>query len=275
MSEPTLLETDVRAMVRLLCRAAEAPGGRMARKRLLMQAMAELIGADRWSWIVARADSRHHNPGVVEFLHEGFTDEEYGRYVATTQDRRHPPVEYAALNDLRRFSRHFTRSWEQLVPAELWYGQANRRRLEAVGFEHIMYSVYLLDDEGLFSGLAWMRSAGAPNFSPRERRIAHIITGEVPWLHDDAALAQRGDAVAPLSPRLRTVLTLLIDGRTVRQIAEALGLSPQTVADYTKAIHKRFGVRSRAQLLRYFMCGDGADVLPESSGSDPPPQVDR
>ena len=41
MSEPTLLETDVRAMVRLLCRAAEAPGGRMARKRLLMQAMAD------------------------------------------------------------------------------------------------------------------------------------------------------------------------------------------------------------------------------------------
>ena len=275
MSEPTLLETDVRAMVRLLCRVADATGERIARKRLLMQGMAELIRADRWSWIVARADSRHHNPGVVEFLHEGFTDEEYGHYVAMMQDRRHPPVEYAALNGLRRVSRRFTRSWEQLVPAELWYGQVNRRRLEAIGFEHIMYSVHLLDDEGLFSGLAWMRKAGQPNFSPRDRRIAHIITSEVPWLHHDAALAQRGDAIAPLSPRLRTVLTLMVDGRTIKQIAQALGLSPQTVADYTKLIHKRFGVRSRAQLLRYFMCGDGADLLPESPGLDQPPQAPR
>ncbi len=267
--EPMLTETDVRAMVRLLGQVAAVPGGHIMKKRCLMAGLAELIQADRWSWIVARADDRHHNPAVVEFLHDGFAENQLVHYVAWMQDREHVPVEYPALNALRRVARRFTRSWDQLVSRQQWDEPANRHRLAAVGIDHIMYSVHILDEDGLFSGRAWMRNKGRENFTPRQRRIAHIITSEVPWLHQDASLTAKSHEVRPLTPRLRTVLMLLIEGMTVKQIAEALGLSPYTVADYTKLIHKRFGVSSRAELLHHFMCGDGADLVP------PPPDADE
>lgn len=52
-----------------------------------------------------------------------------------------------------------------------------------------------------------------------------------------------------LPPRLRQVALALARGRSVKETAGDLGLSSHTVADYVKALHKRFGVRSRGELL--------------------------
>ena len=52
-----------------------------------------------------------------------------------------------------------------------------------------------------------------------------------------------------LSPRLRAVLERLLEGHAEKQIAFDLELSPHTVHDYVKALYKKFGVASRAELL--------------------------
>ena len=53
----------------------------------------------------------------------------------------------------------------------------------------------------------------------------------------------------PLGPRLQQTLQLLLAGDGEKQIAAKLGISRHTVHDYVKAIYRRFGVCSRAELL--------------------------
>ena len=51
-----------------------------------------------------------------------------------------------------------------------------------------------------------------------------------------------------LSPRELDVVRLLIDGRTNRQVAEALVLSPKTVANHVDSLMRKLGVSSRTAL---------------------------
>jgi DNA-binding NarL/FixJ family response regulator len=52
-----------------------------------------------------------------------------------------------------------------------------------------------------------------------------------------------------LSPREREILTLLSEGRTQKQIASALVISPKTVATHIQHLLAKLGVNSRAQAV--------------------------
>ena len=56
-------------------------------------------------------------------------------------------------------------------------------------------------------------------------------------------------AMDRLTRREEEVLTLIISACTDREIAERLSLSPQTVRGYGKDIRRKFGARSRVELL--------------------------
>ena len=52
-----------------------------------------------------------------------------------------------------------------------------------------------------------------------------------------------------LSKRLRETLSLLLDGRSEKEVAAALHLGSRTVHDYVTALYQHFHVSSRAELL--------------------------
>lgn len=56
-----------------------------------------------------------------------------------------------------------------------------------------------------------------------------------------------------LSPRQREVLTLLLRGSSVKEIARDLDIKPNTVNEHVKALHEHFAVSSRAELLALFV----------------------
>jgi DNA-binding CsgD family transcriptional regulator len=58
-----------------------------------------------------------------------------------------------------------------------------------------------------------------------------------------------------LPPRQSQTLDLLLAGLGDKEIADRLGISPHTVNHYTKAIYRRFGVRSRATLIARHVSG--------------------
>lgn len=50
---------------------------------------------------------------------------------------------------------------------------------------------------------------------------------------------------SPLTPREREVIALIAADKSNQEIAEALGISKNTVLDYTQVIFERLGVRGR------------------------------
>lgn len=69
----------------------------------------------------------------------------------------------------------------------------------------------------------------------------------------DLALSASGDtngSAEALSAREFEVLRLLVDGRSLREIADALHLTPKTVANHQSAIKQKLGATTSVQLLR-------------------------
>jgi two-component system response regulator DesR len=108
----------------------------------------------------------------------------------------------------------------------------------------------------LISGAGWIspqaaKAAGASGFVSKD------------WGADDVAAAVRavgnGRTVfaaakeqprAPLSPRERDVLGLLVTGATNREIAAQLHLSPHTVKEHTSSVYRKLEVRNRAEAVQ-------------------------
>src|SRR5688572_4020804 len=63
-------------------------------------------------------------------------------------------------------------------------------------------------------------------------------------------------ARAPLTPRERDVVTLLVSGASTREIASQIGLTIATVNTYLKRIFSKLGVHSRVELVAR-MAGTG------------------
>ena len=55
---------------------------------------------------------------------------------------------------------------------------------------------------------------------------------------------------ALLSPRQREVLQLLAEGRTMKEIARILKITPRTVAFHKYGMMKQLGLRSTAELVK-------------------------
>jgi DNA-binding NarL/FixJ family response regulator len=65
-------------------------------------------------------------------------------------------------------------------------------------------------------------------------------------------LAERGTSgVRTLTPRQREVASLIAEGRTMKEVAAALGLSPRTVEAHKYQIMEALGLQTTAELIRY------------------------
>lgn len=64
-----------------------------------------------------------------------------------------------------------------------------------------------------------------------------------------------------LSPREKQVVLLLLQGMTLRQVAPELGLTVSTVSTYSKAIYKKLGINSRAELFLLFGHPQAAEAI--------------
>ena len=63
--------------------------------------------------------------------------------------------------------------------------------------------------------------------------------------------AETGSATRELSPRQREVLQLLAEGRTMKEIAGILKITPRTVAFHKYSMMEEFGIRSSAELVQF------------------------
>ena len=254
-------EEDVRAIVRLLGDVAVMSDDVAVRKRRLMMGLSELVDADAWIWVVSRYSSPQDPPVCVSFMQEGFDEQGIGMIMESSQDMDNlPPDNEPLMREIMAAGgQHITRTRRDMVSDDGWYDSNHFKLYRApLGVDEYVYSIFPLRD-GLFSAVGLHRKLGREAFDARQRRLAHILISEVRWLHLAGVPDDTGETVPELSPRLRTVFGLLLEGWTRKQMAEHLGLSVNTIAEYTKAVYRHFDVKGQKPLIRRFRVGNGFD----------------
>lgn len=259
MPADLLAENDVRAMVRLVGSVA-GPGDHAVKKQSLMRGLCDLIGAKKWAWALSCNFAADRPPVYVGFLHRGFSKEEFACFLRACE---HPDTQQTngrLIEEFRRRQTHLTRRQEEIDPENRYADLPELRGLwERADVGAVIMSLRPIGVNGQ-SLIGVYRSVGAPPFTPRESRMAHIILSEVGWLHEQGWPEEHSSHVPRLSPRQRVTLNLLLDGQSRKEIADHLAISVNTVSGYVKDVYRHFGAQSHAELMSRFQSGDGGDL---------------
>ena len=259
-ADPTLPLDDVIPIVQLLGDIASMGGRLEQRRRALMVGLAKIIDADAWMWTISRTHPETKTATSLGLLHGGFSEEQVLMAIESSQSTDPLLPEHEPIIELLRRGRHFTRTRRQLVDDETWYAsEANKKFRFAHNIDDFLYSLYPFED-GLLSGVGFHRWAGREKFTATQQRIVHIMLGTMRWLHHDNLPNQQGRIVAEMTPRLRTVLMLLLEGKGRDAIAGDLKISTHTAKDHISSVYEHFGVGSQVELLHLFQTGNGDDV---------------
>ena len=247
----SLDEKDARAMVRLVASVTALQADHSTAKRSLMDGLKEMIRADCWVWALGYLNP-DKPPVYASYLHEGFDEQRFACYLQAVE---HPDMKLL----MEPFTRELATRKSQLTLAYSAGEEISTTLVHtfwlAADIAPIILSARQLTEECV-SIIALYRPAAQPMFSERERKIAHILLSEVPWLHAAGWPEDLGAKTPMLSRQRRLVLNLLLEGGSRKMVADQLGLSIHTVSDYVKDIYRTFGVQSHAELMRRFTKGD-------------------
>lgn len=117
------------------------------------------------------------------------------------------------------------------------------------GGRYLILSQYGLPHAGVVDQLGLHRSWDDEPFNPAEHRLVRLFHVELGRLWKRDAIRRAKDPATALPPRLSQTLNELLAGSSEKQIALRLELSQHTIHNYVKALHQRFGVSSRGELL--------------------------
>jgi DNA-binding CsgD family transcriptional regulator len=93
------------------------------------------------------------------------------------------------------------------------------------------------------------------------RRLGHRVARSRP--------AADGEPLGALTDREREIAALVVAGRTNREVAEQLFLSPKTIEAHLRNVYAKLGVRSRVELARATDLTSPRSVPPATSGPQP------
>jgi DNA-binding CsgD family transcriptional regulator len=133
------------------------------------------------------------------------------------------------------------------------------------GGRSFLLSQYSLPHVNAVDQLGLHRAFGEPHFSSGEHRLLrtfHVELGRL-WRRD--ALKNATNPQQDLPPRLSQTLNELLAGRSEKEIANRLELSRHTIHNYVKALHQRFEVSSRGELLAKAGAQNKPDFTPKLS----------
>ena len=117
------------------------------------------------------------------------------------------------------------------------------------GGRYLIVSQYALPHAGVVDQLGLHRAWDEQPFTTSDHKLVRLFHVELGRLWKRDAIRQAKDPATTLPPRLTQTLNELLAGSSEKQIALKLELSQHTIHNYVKALHQRFGVSSRGELL--------------------------
>jgi DNA-binding CsgD family transcriptional regulator len=250
-----LRSSDVRALFRLINECRELGDDRLAWREHLIEGLARLVDAEQ-GHVGEMAGCRSlelRDLGLVRWWQAGsrLPPALDDASAALVRDPNNWPatVEYHRRS-LAEDGLCLARS--DFIAERAWHALPDYRLIRQwLGIDHRLWCFQSIGDADSDerSGIILARVHGRRDFSGRDRTIVReALAASAPLV--GGALARFADpSPMDLADRAREVLACLLEGDADKQVAVRLGLSQYTVNQYTKAIYRHFGVRSRAELL--------------------------
>lgn len=241
---------ELRELLRLQGELRELAHDIGEQRRHLLDRLCALVGAQVGIWIsIAGIDSGRVT--LVDALDRGWEGEHeraiFWRFCRGNSDLNDDPSMQPLARQRGAFA---TVTREQLVGDRPWYASAHvQEERRAARVDSFIYATARSSSREA-QGLSLHRPWGAPAFVERERRLIDIFHREARFLHEPQSAIPE-PVLAELAPRLRDTLRALARGLSEKQVAAELRLSPHTVHEYVKALHRHFGVSSRSELLAH------------------------
>jgi DNA-binding CsgD family transcriptional regulator len=223
----------------------------------LLEGLCQLVGAPMGGGGEGLWARPLHPPQPLSVFDVGF--DARGRERAIAYHREIGPQGDPVFRALQHMpGRVLTRTRSAIVSDAVWYRSAsfNDYRKPA-GYDNCLTSVYQVSHQGAIAVISLHRGLGERDFSPGEVRLLEFFHGELGRLVGRQLVSATEPTPEKLSPRLRQTLTCLVEGDSEKQAAARLGLSPTTMHQYVTALYRRFGVRSRGQLLAHALRRSG------------------
>ena len=136
------------------------------------------------------------------------------------------------------------------------------------GGRYLILSQYALPHDGVVDQLGLHRAWDDEPFTVADHKLVRLFHVELGRLWKRDAIRRAKDPAAALPPRLTQTLNELLAGSSEKQIAGKLDLSRHTIHNYVKALHQRFGVSSRGELLA--RCGREQATFTPKLSMEPP-----
>jgi two-component system response regulator DevR len=115
------------------------------------------------------------------------------------------------------------------------FASASGYLLKEIGAEHLIQAI-----RAVASGLSVLGPG-----------VVHTVMGHMRTI----GAVSEDPAGEPLSNQQRRVLTLVADGKTNKEIAAAMGLSPKTVKNYLSTVFEKLQVRRRSEAVARIVRG--------------------
>ncbi len=242
MSE-SLTWGDARAVFRLLDELKQLRHDTLAWRGRMLTELGALVGAEVGVAGEAPAgcflDPSTHAGGVDT----GWATESDRRAWMSVCTRSEPDLDPSDRAVAAIEQPSFTRTRPQLVTDGDWYGSAIfRDHYRPAAIDHYLVSHREIPELGAAHYFFLFRARSGRSFSDRERKLVHHF-------HRELGLMWSAAGRERLPRRLEQTLLLLQAGCSEKEVAVRLELGQSTVHDYCKALHRRFDVRSRAELL--------------------------
>ncbi len=223
-----------------------------------MDQLARILGTDTWVWGVAPLLDPGKQPVYLYQHTSGFNPQRKSRFLEAVEHPDTGQMTAPLAEALIAANSQVTRHIGQIITRDRYVNSPAKPLWEAAGIDSILITLRPVPDYGI-SCIGFYRPLGAPVFTEREARIAHIVLNEIPLLHEVGMPHAVSRPIPQLPPRCRLIINQLVQGMTRKEIAAHLSLSENTVHGYVKDIFKHFAVHSQSVLIARFTRGDGGD----------------
>lgn len=254
-------------MIRLVGDVAASRGDANEKRRVLMDGLIRLIEAQRWFWTLSSRDliEPGKRPLYTAVSHGGFEEGQFPKLLKAIDHPGSWGIFSSMTKEIRQRDHHLTWTRHQMDSEDHFSREGVKELWHEAGVGDLMISVCPLPT-GDLSAVGIYRHVGEETFDGRAARMAHIVLAEVPWLHETAWSEERKALLPNLSPRRRSVLNLVLEGQSRKEMASSLGISAHTLDGYVKDIFRHFRVHSQAELIARFRSG-GAERPPDPGTS--------